>query len=169
MRHILTIDFEDWHRLVGQRFGLRIRTQAAAIEAAADVLLGLLDRTAAKATFFVLGSLATKVPYVVRRISGCGHEVASHGYRHYPPPAADLTTLAQDTAHSIAVLSDLTGRAVAGYRSPRFALPEDLDGFFTTLAAAHLLAVQASPDRGGAGHPTPRADRRSQAIINPAT
>jgi polysaccharide deacetylase family protein (PEP-CTERM system associated) len=137
MNHVLTIDFEDWHRLAGMNLGLRVRSQLHAVEAASDRLLELLAEHFVKATFFVLGELAEKLPHLVRRIAVCGHEVASHGHRHYPAPARSAD-FAADTRRSVAVLSEITGLPVVGYRSPRFALPADLDRFFGTLADAHL-------------------------------
>ncbi len=35
-----------------------------------------------KATFFVLGWIAERIPHLVREIKSRGHEVASHGYNH---------------------------------------------------------------------------------------
>lgn len=45
-------------------------------------LLGILDNQKAKATFFVLGWVASKFPEVVTLIDSRGHEVACHGYSH---------------------------------------------------------------------------------------
>jgi polysaccharide deacetylase family protein (PEP-CTERM system associated) len=51
-------------------------------------LLGFLDSQKARATFFVLGWVASKFPEVVSLIDSRGHEVACHGFSH-----SDITTM----------------------------------------------------------------------------
>ena len=55
-------------------------------------VLDTLARHGARATFFVLGSRARRHPDLIRRIEDEGHEVGSHGDRHWPlailPPRA---------------------------------------------------------------------------------
>jgi polysaccharide deacetylase family protein (PEP-CTERM system associated) len=61
---------------------------------------------------------------MVRRISDAGHEVASHGYAHQR--ASDLSPheFGADIRLAKAILEDITGREVTGYRAPSFSIGE---------------------------------------------
>lgn len=75
-----------------------------------------------KATFFILGWIAERLPTLVRQIRDRGHEVASHGSDHHLCTALDKNKLAQDLKTSKRRLEDITGRPVYGYRAPSFAV-----------------------------------------------
>src|SRR5437879_5826706 len=77
-RHVLTATLEDDALL--RRHGQdadypdRLRTHV-------DQMLDLLDRHAARATFFALGETAERFPAVVKAIADRGHEVATRGFK----------------------------------------------------------------------------------------
>ena len=80
-------------------------------------VLSIFERHAIPATFFVPGYDAETTPEMVRTIVAGGHEVAAHGYVHEGfdlPPDEEERRL----VHSHKVLSDLTGTAPLGWRSP---------------------------------------------------
>jgi polysaccharide deacetylase family protein (PEP-CTERM system associated) len=79
-----------------------------------------------KATFFVLGWLAERLPNLVRDIQSRGHEVASHGYNHQLLDQLSAADLKMDLTDSKKRLEDLTGRPVTGYRAPSFAISDDI-------------------------------------------
>ena len=88
-------------------------------------VLALLARHDVKATFFVLGWLAERYPDVVRDIAAAGHEVACHGYGHQRVNELSPTAFREDLRRARAVLEDLAGAPVVGYRAPSFSiLPE---------------------------------------------
>ena len=85
-------------------------------------LLEFLAEVKVRATFFVVGELAAADPDLVRAVSTAGHELGLHGWQHTPLP--DLTP-AEFRTHSEkgkAVLEDITGQAVIGFRAPIFSL-----------------------------------------------
>ena len=45
-----------------------------------EMILELFEKYDVKATFFVLGYIAEKFPDMIKKISGLGHEIASHSY-----------------------------------------------------------------------------------------
>lgn len=94
------------------------------VERNVDRILELLDGHGARGTFFTLGWLAERYPAMVRRISDAGHEVASHGYAHQR--ASDLSPheFGADIRLAKAILEDITGREVTGYRAPSFSIGE---------------------------------------------
>ena len=85
-------------------------------------VLDLLAEHAIVGTFFVVGELAEAEPALVKSIAAAGHELALHGYRHVPLPQLTAAEFRADTARGRAVLEDLAGAAVTGFRAPTFSL-----------------------------------------------
>jgi polysaccharide deacetylase family protein (PEP-CTERM system associated) len=92
------------------------------VEANVERILALFARHDIRATFFTLGWIAQRYPGVVRAIVAGGHELASHGHGHQR--VSDLTPAAfrEDVVCAKALLEDLAGVAVAGYRAPSFSI-----------------------------------------------
>ena len=82
--------------------------------------------TTPKATFFVLGWLAERLPNLVREIHSRGHEVASHGYYHNLCNEQSHEDLKTDLCDSKSLLEDIIGNQVYGYRAPSFAINNDI-------------------------------------------
>jgi polysaccharide deacetylase family protein (PEP-CTERM system associated) len=89
-------------------------------EANTDRLLAVLDRQSAKGTFFVLGWTAQRHPQLVRRIAAAGHEIASHGYEHELIYRQGPDDFRHDVRRTRALLQDLSGQEVIGYRAPSY-------------------------------------------------
>lgn len=121
----LTIDVEDYFQV--SAFAPHIDrsqwdTRECRVERNVHRMLDLLDRKHTKATFFTLGWVAERYPALVRRIVADGHELASHGYGHQR--ASDLSEAAffEDVRSAKAILEDLSGTPVLGYRAPSFSI-----------------------------------------------
>ncbi len=78
-----------------------------------------------KATFFILGWIAERLPNLVKEISKRGHEVASHGYNHNLCYQECREDLKKDLCDSKKLLEDITGERVLGYRAPNFSIDAD--------------------------------------------
>jgi polysaccharide deacetylase family protein (PEP-CTERM system associated) len=76
------------------------------------------------ATFFVLGWIAERLPGLVEKIAVAGHEVASHGWWHQRVCTQDRDEFREDIRDSKALLEDLTGAQVLGYRAPSFSIAQ---------------------------------------------
>jgi len=134
---ILTIDVEDWfHILEHRRVPQRHRWDAlpSRVERNFLRLLDLLESHEAQATCFFLGWVAQRFPHLVKEAARRGHDVASHGMDHRRPAEMTRAELHADMRASRAILEDICGRTVQGYRAAGFALPADTRGFFETLA-----------------------------------
>lgn len=107
-----TLDLEDY---------APVGTPARANEIVPRVL-DLLAEHAVRGTFFVVGELAEAEPALVKRIAAAGHEIALHAYRHVPLPKLTAAVFRDETARGRAVLEDLSGSAVTGFRAPSFSL-----------------------------------------------
>ena len=79
-----------------------------------------------KASFFVLGWIAERLPHLVREIHSRGHEVASHGYYHNLCNQQSPDALKKDLTDSKNLLEDIIGAPVYGYRTPSFAVNGDV-------------------------------------------
>jgi polysaccharide deacetylase family protein (PEP-CTERM system associated) len=79
-----------------------------------------------KATFFILGWIARRLPNLVCEIKTRGHEVASHGYYHKLCKEESAEGLENDLATSKKLIEDITGAPVYGYRAPGFSISTDI-------------------------------------------
>ena len=85
-------------------------------------LLEILDRHDAKGTFFVLGWVADRYPELVRTIAEQGHEIASHGWGHRKVTELGSDEFRSSVRRSRALLEDVSGQQVIGYRAPSFSI-----------------------------------------------
>ena len=125
VRNAMTIDVEDYFQV--SAFAPHIARDSWAerecrVEANVDRILGILDDGAVVATFFTLGWIAERYPQLVRRIVDGGHELASHGYGHLRASDQSHTAFSEDITSSKAILEDIGGQAVHGYRAPSFSI-----------------------------------------------
>jgi len=79
-----------------------------------------------RATFFVLGWLAERLPHLVSEIQKRGHEVASHGYGHILCREQSADDLTKDLLKSKKLLEDITGNSIYGYRAPSFSIDQNI-------------------------------------------
>ena len=121
----LTIDVEDYFQV--SAFAPHIErsdwdSRECRVERNVDRILALLEEGDTKATFFTLGWIAERYPVLVRRIVEGGHELASHGYGH--ERVSDLSEAAffNDIHSAKALLEDIGGVRVQGYRAPSFSI-----------------------------------------------
>lgn len=85
-------------------------------------LLDLLGEQGVRGTFFVLGWLAEREPDLVRRLAAEGHEIASHGWEHSRVTEQTPAEFRDGVRRSRALLQDLSGQPVLGYRAPSFSI-----------------------------------------------
>jgi hypothetical protein len=83
-------------------------------------------RQSPKATFFVLGWIAERLPQLVCEIRARGHEVASHGFHHRLCRKKTDGDLKRDLMKSKKLLENLTGLPVYGFRAPSFSISNDV-------------------------------------------
>ncbi|MGH7786160.1 MAG: polysaccharide deacetylase family protein, partial [Candidatus Binatia bacterium] len=115
----MSVDVEDWYHDGGLA---PAATAGERVEANTERLLELFAAHGTRATFFFVGEVAARYPALVRRVAAAGHELGSHGYRHRHLAALLVPEFRDDVRRSLAVLEDVLGAAVAGYRAPYFAI-----------------------------------------------
>jgi polysaccharide deacetylase family protein (PEP-CTERM system associated) len=94
------------------------------VERNMDRMLALMAEHDVRSTCFILGWVAERCPSLVRRIAAEGHEVASHGFGHEVLKNLSPDDFRADVRRSKALLEDLTGTAVRGYRAPNFSITD---------------------------------------------
>lgn len=126
---LITVDLEDWFQVENLRPCFpheKWDSCELRIESNTHKLLDLFDQHNIRATFFVLGWIAEKCPDLVKSIHHQGHEIASHGYIHTLCSDLSPSVLREGIYHSKALLEDISGQPISGYRAPSFSLTADL-------------------------------------------
>ena len=151
VRNALTIDVEDYFQVsafaphIARADWPRLECR---VEANIERILALLARRRIHATFFTLGWIAERYPAMLLRVARAGHEVASHGYAHLRASAQSPAQFADDVRRSKAILEQLTGQAVLGYRAPSFSIgAANLWAFDVLLEAGFRYSSSIYPIR----------------------
>lgn len=121
----LSVDVEDYFQV--QAFVPYVGRDAwegwpSRVEQNTRRLLDLFEDAGATATFFTLGWVARKYPGLVREIAARGHEIASHGMFHQMLTEQTIETFRVDARDSRALLQDLAGAPVVGFRAPSYSI-----------------------------------------------
>ena len=118
----MTVDVEDFRSaqagVLDRAHGTSCRPESRRYEPHARNF----RRQGAKATFFILGWVAERFPKIVRRMAASGHEIASHGYAHQNIDTQTKAEFRDDIRRAKALLEDIGGTAVRGYRAPTFSI-----------------------------------------------
>jgi polysaccharide deacetylase family protein (PEP-CTERM system associated) len=135
-RNALTIDVEDYFQ-VEAFAGIINRGDweryPARVERNTGILLDLLAEARVSATLFTLGWVAQRFPQIVRRITAEGHELASHGTDHCRVDQQSAEEFRADIRRAKAVLEDIGGTRVLGYRAPTFSINTRSDWAYPIL------------------------------------
>ena len=141
-QHVLTVDLQDYYsaaplrRWVPHDTWYRFEWRVAA---STHRTLEILDRHAARATFFVPGYIAERLPDLVADIARRGHEVASSGYSHRSVWELGREPFRADVRRARELLEDITGRRVLGFRMPQRWLRSDDLWVFEVLEEAGYI------------------------------
>jgi polysaccharide deacetylase family protein (PEP-CTERM system associated) len=123
---ILSFDVEE-HDRIEAAAGLTISPALQAhyrgrVEPATRWLLDQLGEHGIRATFFIVGQIATHSPDLIRAIHAAGHEIASHSWDHRRVHHFTPATFREDVLRSKDALEQLTGEPVVGFRAPTFSI-----------------------------------------------
>jgi polysaccharide deacetylase family protein (PEP-CTERM system associated) len=151
MLNALTIDLEDYFQVHAFSNVVRFEDWSdypSRIEHNTHRLLAILNgylrtvqlrtpnselRTPVRATFFVLGWLAERYPNLIRTIKEEGHEIACHGYSHKLIYTQSKEEFREDVRKAKAILEDITGSEVVGYRAPSYSITSQSQWAFEVL------------------------------------
>lgn len=121
----MTVDVEDYFQVAA--FEKCIRREdwprwPVRVEANTRRVLELFQRHDVRATFFILGWVAERVPALVRDIAAAGHEIASHGFGHERLTTISRAQFRDGITRTKHLLEDISGSAVQGYRAPSYSI-----------------------------------------------
>ena len=128
MINAMTVDVEDYfqvsafEKLIPRDDWDNIECR---VEANVERILELFDEKNIKATFFTLGWIAKRYPAMIERIVSNGHELASHGWEHIRVTKQDPNGFRDDISRTRALLEDVSGHAVKGYRAASYSIGKD--------------------------------------------
>jgi polysaccharide deacetylase family protein (PEP-CTERM system associated) len=170
---VFTVDLEEYFQVLALEAAVprdRWDRMPSRVEASVDRLLGLLDRHGASATFFTVGWLAERKPGLVRRIADQGHEIAAHSWWHRRVRDLEPDEFQADVSRCRAVLEQIVGRAVRGFRAPSFSITRATKWAFDVLLESGYRYDSSvfpiwRPDYGWPGAPTHPYEVRSRAGI----
>lgn len=124
----MSVDVEDYYQVSAfapvvareswDRFPPRVEDNTRRV-------LDLFAEAGIRATFFVLGCVGERHPALMRAIVDQGHELASHGYAHYRVSEQDRAAFHADAARTKALLEDIGGTLVQGYRAASFSITRE--------------------------------------------
>lgn len=124
-KHALTFDIEEHFQVSAFWTAERRRhwdTLESRVERNTMKIAEILAARSTRATFFILGWIAERHPRLVKELAQAGHEIASHGYGHELVSNQPPAEFREDVRRSKAILENLIGNKVIGYRAPSFSL-----------------------------------------------
>ncbi|MCC6159907.1 MAG: DUF3473 domain-containing protein [Deltaproteobacteria bacterium] len=125
---VLSLDVEEWYQVENLRPlypPSTWATQESRCDRSTRLYLDILrEGGVAGGTLFVLGEVARRLPAMVREFSDAGFEVASHGMDHRSNFELTPDEIDANLRDSKALLEDLAGREVTGYRAPSFTISQ---------------------------------------------
>jgi polysaccharide deacetylase family protein (PEP-CTERM system associated) len=127
MKNALSIDLEEYFQIHVLSELIEPNTWKDIPSSVADntkKLLILLEEQGVHATFFCLGWIAEHHKDLIREIHRKGHEVACHGYSHQVIYRQNTDEFKKDVYRAKAILEDITGVSVVGYRAPTYSITE---------------------------------------------
>jgi len=135
----MTVDIEDYFHVSGFEDVVRREDWHAfpsRVETNTKRLLAIFADHSVKATFFVLGWVADHFRPLVKEIHAAGHEIGCHSYWHRLVYEQTPAQFREDTHSAKAILEDITGTPVLGYRAPSYSIVRQ------TLWAFDVLAME---------------------------
>jgi polysaccharide deacetylase family protein (PEP-CTERM system associated) len=125
MTHVLTVDVEDYFQV--EAFAGSVDRESwdhrpSRVVGNTQRVLDLFDEHNARGTFFIVGWVAARFPYLVREIQSRGHELACHSYWHRTIYSLSPDEFRADTRQAKQAIEDAAGVAVCGYRAPSWSI-----------------------------------------------
>ena len=120
--NLLGIDFEEWfHPQLIQKV-LKNEKKSFKVVNGLDKILELLRKCETSATFFMVGEILEKFPYILDKILDGGHEIAFHTMYH---SRLDSYGYREKFSKELQEFSKLTDNKSKGFRAPTFSLNEN--------------------------------------------
>lgn len=136
---IFSVDVEDWFHILDVPFSPQLAEWDSLPSRVEKNFLKLLDLFAennVQVTCFFLGWVAERFPHLVTEAHRQGHEIASHGYSHRLVYSLTQQEFLEDAIKAKAILENIIGSQIRGYRASGFSVTKSTPWFFDTLLEA---------------------------------
>lgn len=125
LQNALSVDVEDYFQTEAMSKAVPRASWAqmpSRVQQNTQRLLELFANHNVRGTFFFLGWVAERYPGLVRQVHQLGHEIACHSFWHRPIYTLSPSEFREDVGRAKAVLEDVTGTKIVGYRAPSFSM-----------------------------------------------
>jgi polysaccharide deacetylase family protein (PEP-CTERM system associated) len=126
--HVMSVDVEDYFQT--EAFSSVVSRDQwndypLRVEKNVHRILNMFDEHDVEATFFFLGWIADRMPWLVREVADRGHEIACHSYWHHPIYKMSQEEFRIDTRMAVRAIENATGTPVVGYRAPTWSITKN--------------------------------------------
>ncbi|PWB67851.1 polysaccharide deacetylase family protein [candidate division GN15 bacterium] len=135
--NLLTVDLEEWYvvEILQNRFSFEEWPGLnSTLQRNVRRLLTVFDQHQVRATWFVLGWCAERLPALIDEIAERGHEIACHSFAHKRVDSMSEELFRADTTRAIKAIENATGVKPRGYRAPSWSINENCSWAFRVLS-----------------------------------
>jgi len=122
MLNALTVDVEDGWWIFSRDWLSKEIEPTETVVKDTERILEILAARSVRATFFIVGNVASKFPSLVKRIAGAGHELGIHGFSHRQVFRLSRDEFRDEARRAKSVIEELTSVAVVGHRAAAFSV-----------------------------------------------
>ena len=148
MKNAISIDLEDWfcvNNLSGVIHREQWDTCELRVQDSTRRLIELFDRHNTKATFFVLGWVADRIPALIKELDDRGHEIGVHGYNHLLLTEISPEEFDEDLARGLEAINrcGVSSRPL-GFRAPSFTMVKRTKDWALPILEKHRFKYDSS-------------------------
>ena len=141
----LTFDIDDLAYSLNEVKGTNLPNRYL-VEKETITLLESLESLALKATMFIPGYVARLFPGLVREIDRAGHEIGSHGFKHWVAKRLQKDGFLEDVSAGKKILEDILSKEIDIFRAPDWGItPETLWAYEVLISAGYRVDNSAQP------------------------
>ncbi len=164
MKNAISIDLEDWfcvHNLIGIIKPSDWDSCELRVRASTERILRILEEKHTRATFFVLGWIAKRLPDLILELEARGHEIAVHGYNHLLLTEISPQEFEDDLMKALEAIESCGVKTrPIGFRAPSFTVVEKTKGWALPILEklqfkydSSVFPIGFHPDYGVADSP----------------
>lgn len=148
IKNAISIDLEDWFCVHNLSKAIRRDDWDSCelrVHDSTRRLIELFDRYNTKATFFVLGWVAERIPELVKELDDLGHEIAVHGYDHLLLTEISPEQFDADLARGLKAIEQCGVKSrPLGFRAPSFTMVNKTKEWALPILEKHQFKYDSS-------------------------
>jgi peptidoglycan-N-acetylglucosamine deacetylase len=141
----LVFDIDDLAYSLNEVKGTRLPNRYL-VEKETYALLESLETLAVQATMFLPGYVAQRFPDLIREIDRAGHEIGSHGFKHWVAQRLQRKGFREDASAGKKILEDILSKEVDTFRAPDWGIsPNALWAYDELIDLGYRVDNSAQP------------------------